>query len=203
MAGATKWPPTTAVSTRACARSITWWCSTSKATRMASCSRSMPCAIPRARSCAASTPMRTRRMTGRIACRSTSSAPAAPSQAAIDFVNMTGIRNETAEQFVASAYVSGDLPATRPCRRARSVCAGPRIPDRAGQIGVRRAERGRRNLSERDPTRSFRRTCRSRKRSLSSAFRCCAIRRLVAGADRRSGRADIRLQQRDRQRFGV
>ncbi len=36
--------------------------------------------------------------------------PGAPSQAAIDFVNMTGIRNETAEQFVASAYVSGNLP---------------------------------------------------------------------------------------------
>ena len=34
----------------------------------------------------------------------------APSQAAVDFVNMTGIRNETAEQFVASAYVSGELP---------------------------------------------------------------------------------------------
>ena len=34
----------------------------------------------------------------------------APSQAAIDFVNMTGIRDETAEQFVASAYVSGELP---------------------------------------------------------------------------------------------
>jgi outer membrane receptor protein involved in Fe transport len=37
--------------------------------------------------------------------------PGAPSQEAIDFVNTTGTRNERAEQFVVSAFVSGDLPA--------------------------------------------------------------------------------------------
>ena len=34
----------------------------------------------------------------------------APSQAALDFVNTTGTRDERAEQFVVSAFVSGDLP---------------------------------------------------------------------------------------------
>jgi len=34
----------------------------------------------------------------------------APSQEALDFVNMTGTRDELAEQFVASAFVSGELP---------------------------------------------------------------------------------------------
>ncbi len=37
----------------------------------------------------------------------------APSQAALDFVNTTGTRDERAEQFVVSAYVSGDLPQFR------------------------------------------------------------------------------------------
>ena len=37
--------------------------------------------------------------------------PGAPSQAALDFVNMTGIRDEQAEQFVASAFISGNLTA--------------------------------------------------------------------------------------------
>ncbi len=74
--GATKSRPTTAASTPGCARSTTWWCSTSMAIRTASCSRLTPYAIPRAKSCAASTPMRTRRTTVRIACRSTSSVPA-------------------------------------------------------------------------------------------------------------------------------
>ena len=36
--------------------------------------------------------------------------PGAPSQEALDFVNTTGTRDERAEQFVVSAYVSGDLP---------------------------------------------------------------------------------------------
>ena len=36
--------------------------------------------------------------------------PGAPSQQALDFVNTTGIRDERAEQFVVSAFVSGDLP---------------------------------------------------------------------------------------------
>ena len=35
----------------------------------------------------------------------------APSQEAIDFVNTTGLRDEEAEQFVVSAFVSGDLEA--------------------------------------------------------------------------------------------
>lgn len=34
----------------------------------------------------------------------------APSQAALDFVNTTGTRKERAEQFVASAYLTGELP---------------------------------------------------------------------------------------------
>ena len=38
--------------------------------------------------------------------------PGAPSQEALAFVNMTGTRDERAEQFVVSAYVSGDLPLT-------------------------------------------------------------------------------------------
>jgi outer membrane receptor protein involved in Fe transport len=37
--------------------------------------------------------------------------PGAPSQEAIHFVNMTGLRDERAEQFVISAFVSGELPA--------------------------------------------------------------------------------------------
>ncbi len=53
----------------------------------------------------------------------------APSQAALDFVNMTGIRDETAEQFVASAYVSGELPRFATAGRRDRICAWPGIPD--------------------------------------------------------------------------
>ena len=136
-AGATRWPPTTAVSTRACGRSTTWLCYDLEGNR-----DGFLLAIDAVRNAA-----------GEIVCGVNADAdpsndrpdcvpinvfgPAHRRRKHSTFVNMTGTRDERAEQFVVSAYVSGDLPLIATAGWPARVCAGRRIPQRAGLVRVR------------------------------------------------------------------